>query len=92
VIHERTDLDLDNAKQKISDARRIFFLGFGYAEENLEILNIPKLFNKEQEVYGTALGKTKKEISGIKSGMQLQKDYGLFITEMNCYNLLREFL
>ncbi|MEA2096599.1 MAG: hypothetical protein U9P73_07915, partial [Candidatus Cloacimonadota bacterium] len=51
----------------IKDAKRIFFLGFGFAEENLEILNLISNINANQKIYGTAKGLTKNEISKIKS-------------------------
>lgn len=50
-----------NAQKKILEADRIFFLGFGYADENLEILNVPDILNGK-DVYGTAKGFTVREI------------------------------
>ena len=56
TIHEEiTDL--------FTEAKNIFFLGFGYAKENLEAIGLDKnIFKKEQRIYGTALGLTEQEI------------------------------
>lgn len=60
VFEERTD-DLSEAKQLISDAQRIFFLGFGYADENLDALDFNSLIHQGSRIYGTGLGLTDSE-------------------------------
>ena len=49
----------------IEKARQIFFLGFGYGEENLEALGIGEV-GPGQRVFGTALGSSAKERSDWK--------------------------
>jgi hypothetical protein len=53
VIYDRVDAEIQNIKGRIQWAERIFFLGFGYAQENLDALEIPYVFKKGQHIYGT---------------------------------------
>jgi hypothetical protein len=66
----------------LAEAKKIFFLGFGYADENLDVLNILDTFNEKQQIYGTALGLTEKEIRKIKIKFtKNSKVYSIFINE-----------
>lgn len=64
VIHEETTSEIKKMKEIIGNAKRIFFLGFGYAKENMEVLNIPRIL-RGQTIYGTALDLTSREIDNI---------------------------
>ena len=84
---------IDSTLQK---AKRIFFLGFGYADENLDVLNIKDNFNKYQRIFGTAKDLTNNEIEKIRnkfSSLTTEKYYNEIIIE-NCDNLtlLRNYL
>lgn len=96
IIYEEEDNpELEESRKLISNARRIFFLGFGYAKENLEILKIPERLSKEQKIYGTALNFTKKEIQDIHSifpsRSNLEPSY-VHIEDLDCLMLLRKYL
>jgi len=67
IYEEEENPDLEEARKLISEAQHIFFLGFGYAKENLKLLKIPEILNPKQNIYGTALGSTPKEIQDISS-------------------------
>lgn len=58
------DLDLD-----IEEAEELWFLGFGYAEDNLGVLDFPRALRPHHHIYGTALGRTPKEIVGIRTAI-----------------------
>lgn len=107
VIYDRTDDDItDNAKKIISKAKRVFFLGFGFAEENLKVLGLPGNLSFGQEIYGTAFGMTDKEIGELKdliyNGMGgnrstiyeeiRQAKENIKIEKKDCLNLIREYL
>jgi hypothetical protein len=98
VIYDRTGSDLTIIKDQISKAKRIFFLGFGFAKENLEALGIPELLTGDQKIYGTAFGMTEKEITSVRKTLSQNfktKDPRLnnpIIKDINCYELLREYL
>lgn len=101
VIYDRSDEELHEAKRLIRRARRIFFLGFGYHNENLEILGIPGVIAHNPKIYGTALGSTDKEIADIKKKLTVieknskhavSENLNICIEKMNCRELLREYL
>jgi hypothetical protein len=67
IIYEKNDNPdiLKTVKSLLSNAKQIFFLGFGYHNENLNILNIPDVFREGQTIYGTALNSTAKQKKDI---------------------------
>ena len=96
IYSNRVDEErITKAKKLINDAERIFFLGFGYANENMEILNIADNINRNQKIYGTAKDLTKNEILKIKSYFskthKIDNPY-LIIEDCDCLTLLRNYL
>lgn len=100
VIYDRVNDDIEEMKKLIRAAGRIFFLGFGFAQENLEILGIPEVLKHQPNIYGTAFGWTEKEIEDLRGYLQSkfpQKEIAPllnnpYIKNINCYELLREYL
>jgi hypothetical protein len=99
IISERTEIEKNKIEYEITKAKRIFFLGFCYADENLNAINCTDLINQKQRIYGTAKGMTAKEIAAVRSKLThnfadyLKKNPGNpFIDDRNCYELLRECL
>jgi hypothetical protein len=63
IIYEERESAKEEITTLISESKNIFFLGFGYAQENLEAIGLNKpILNKGQRIYGTALGLTENEI------------------------------
>ncbi len=102
VRDERANPELEKVRTAISGAERIFFLGFGYAKENLEALGLPEVLRPRHQIYGTALGWTPKEVGDItdtfadglhRSGNDsaMVRDQ-VKIRDCDCVHLLREFL
>jgi len=95
VYEENNNPEVEEARNLISKAKRIFFLGFGYAKENLKILITPKGADG-QRFYGTALRLTKKQINDVR--LQLSEFSGKRSVAMNniedldCVALLKEYL
>ena len=98
LIHERIRLDVRAMDFAMHNASRFYFLGFGYAEENLNVLGIRKVLNGDQEIYGTAFGMTNKEISEKYDYLRINfKDKQIkldnpTIEPLDCYKLLRDWL
>jgi hypothetical protein len=96
IVHEEGDNPkLEEAQELIRQADRIFFLGFGYAEENLNALGIPDVLEDVKQVFGTTLGLTNKEKTEIKSLFKTDinnKLRSVYIQDMDCLSLLREYL
>jgi hypothetical protein len=90
IVHEDiTDRDSEfkSARRLLQDAKRIYFMGFGYASQNVERLKYSKIA-APQEAQGTALWLTQKEEGEARALFgdkppTLQRGH-------NCYNLLRE--
>lgn len=103
IYDENENPALEDARKLIAESRRIFFLGFGYAPENLELLEIPQSIRPNTKVYGTALGFTTKEIDNLK-GFFVQKTipdeeigknaarFDNAFRNLDCLMLLRETL
>jgi hypothetical protein len=97
LIHERIDLDSREMKRAMHNTKRFYILGFGYAEENLDVLGIRKLLDGDQKIYGTALGMTEKEISEIRQYLRMnfrEKQIQLenpVIEPSDSYKLLKEW-
>jgi len=102
TIHERKEKDRSEILKQISEATRVFFLGFGYAQENLEILEFKKALTEKHKVYGTAFGSSKKKIRDIERSLLFKKRGGgphdsgkkflPSIHDMDCRKLLEEYL
>lgn len=97
-IYESSNTDLHDLKKEIRGAERIYFLGFGYAKENLDILGIPAVLNPTHKIYGTALGMTENEVAALKRYIRRKSEtmklniQNLVFKDVNCYQLLREYL
>jgi len=92
IIYEAKDTaEVKEAHKLIDKAKRIFFLGFGYSKENLEILRIPEILVGNQMIYGTALGLTEKERGDVES-VFTKVSIRHFHTGLDCLGLLRQYL
>jgi hypothetical protein len=88
IYEERKDNpEIENAKKLISNSKRIFFLGFGYDENNLSILNLPGSLSGNF-VVGTALHSTENERQQIRDLFRLN----FTLRDCDCLTLLREYL
>ncbi len=98
TIHEeRRNLELEEAKKLIAEAKRLFFLGFGYAPENMEILGLPQTIRSYTWVYGTGFGLERREVEKIHSkiyeGIKIEQHHKhVIIEDMDCLKLLRNYL
>ena len=71
LIHERKQKDYENIIFEISRAKRIFFLGFSYASENLEVLNINNISSTVEEIFGTAFEFEHREIKDVENTLSI---------------------
>jgi len=77
----------------IMNAERIFFLGFSFANENLEMLDIPEVLNQHHRIFGTAFGATENEIRKIRAKFSPNVNTDkLHILNKDSLALLREHL
>lgn len=96
LINERKmdQESLEIIQNHITTAKRIFFLGFGYAEENMEILGFPKILDNISlpAIYGTAKGEAQKKIKEICDQIRPNCYNSIKIENYGCLQLLREYL
>lgn len=90
IYEEEENPDLEEPRKLISEAKRVFFLGFGYAKENCEVLKIPEVLNAEPRIYGTALGFTTKETQSIRAIFHQHSI--VHVDNRDSLALLREYL
>jgi hypothetical protein len=92
---------LAEAHELLKSEERIFSLGFGYAPENMEVMDLPDLIPESCRVYGTAYGLETKEISdirdrivkGLKPGGRTDSNIRrVNIDNFDCLKLLRDYL
>ena len=89
INYERVEKDFSEIHKTIRNAKRIFFLGFGFAPENMKLLGMPGVLRHGPAIFGTALGWLKKDINQLIEYLK----YGFIMIEpKNCYELLREHL
>jgi len=100
TIHE-LNTELTEAQKLLKQAEQIFFLGFGYAKENMDILGLPLIVPKSCSIYGTASGLLEGEIYNKKTILAHPDELGkipprlptrIIIDDMDCLKLLRNYL
>lgn len=70
LIHERDNKFLNEIKELVREAENIFFLGFGYDEDNMRALGWPKNFNANKDIFGTAFNLSQSRIGEIRAMIQ----------------------
>jgi hypothetical protein len=97
VVHgQRPNPNLETARRKIREAEHVFFLGFGYASENLEALGIPGVLSTGQRLYGTAMGvaNVTNIMSALESGLSDAQAFAKLKIDAgaDCLKLLHQYL
>jgi hypothetical protein len=91
IIHESIDdgrdKDFERAKQLMTDADRVYFMGFGFSEANVARLGISQLDCLRDKAFSTAVGLTDREMSDIR-GHLCGGNIG-FRDGLDCTGLLR---
>jgi hypothetical protein len=101
IYEQENSPKLEEARQLLAKAERIFFLGFGDAQENMAVLGLPGIIPNRCRVYGTSFGAEEKEIrdirnrivSGLQPDMTMDKnEERIEIKNMDCLRLLKNCL
>jgi hypothetical protein len=96
IFEQKDSPELNEARQLIARSEQIFFLGFGYAEENLEILKLPERKKRTSWIYGTAFGSEKGELDDYRNKiiewLLVDSAERVRIENMDCLKLLRNYL
>jgi hypothetical protein len=102
IYEEQTNPELTEAQDLIRQAEQIFFLGFGYAPENMGVLYLPDSIpmGSACQVYGTAFGMMEKKVKDIlnimRSGRKADSSgykerYDTIIEPCDCLMLLSKY-
>jgi len=103
TIYERQESpELREAHELLQRAERIFFLGFGYAPENMKVLNLAESIPIGCKVYGSAFNMEPMEVEHIRhtvhSGRKRDRPNGsmspgyTIVEPCDCLMLLRKYL
>jgi hypothetical protein len=101
IYEEKESAELREAHELLQRAERIFFLGFGYAAENMEVLKLPELIPPACKVYGSAFNMEHGEVGHIRHTVHSarKRDPNLHmapsdttIEACDCLMLLRKYL
>ena len=101
IYEEKENPELTEAKRLLQKADQIFFLGFGYNKENMEVLGLPELIQPECIVYGTAFNMITEEVKRLHSGIHKKRAHNenayvspefTIISDVDCLMLLRKYL
>jgi len=98
VIGEMPDTFQDKIAAILSEYKRIYFLGFGYAKENMDAIGMPGFVNENWAIHGTAYGMTEKEIGKVRIDFirnfvkKAATSKNPRIENKTCYEFLREYL
>lgn len=96
IIYNKTDdPSILETKKLIRKVKVIFFLGFGYAKENLELLDFPHILQPDQKVFGTTYGFISKEVRDIKEKYFITEEIpekNIVLEDCNSLDLIRNHL
>lgn len=101
IQEERENPNLEKARALLAGCHRVFFLGFAYARENLDVLGIPEVLTRDHMIFGTALASSDKKIADIGrrftmdpkggTGANVRSSY-VHIENCDCLELLKRYL
>ena len=100
IYEQKESSELIEAQGLLEQAEQIFFLGFGYAPENMDVLGLSGLIPRSCQVYGTAYRLETKEINDIRDRIVMGLNGGFTDSNLNrvsienvdCLKLLRDQL
>lgn len=98
IYEEKENPELIEAQKLLKQSDETFFLGFGYAPENMEVLGMPGIIPPKCLVYGTAFNLIKEEAERIESAINhgRRQVYNIRPTKIesnvDCLMLLRRYL
>lgn len=100
TIGERNSLDLSEIRDLIANASRIIFLGFGFNQENIDLLNIKHDANRDTKIFGTSFKLNENRVKEITNKISLISYDGLGLKHTStptlesliCSELLAKYL
>ena len=96
IYNERDKISLE-MQELIKQAKRIFILGFGFADVNLQVLNLKEILTQEHIIYASGIGLHPSRIEQIQLSLSKRekgiKKHNIYIeSDMNNLELLKNYL
>ncbi|OHB59734.1 MAG: hypothetical protein A2167_07615 [Planctomycetes bacterium RBG_13_46_10] len=96
IYEEKQNPELVEAQNLLKRADEIFFLGFGFAPENMDVLRLPELIPELCQVYGTAFGLIEEEVKRVHASVHnerkvVQARTKIESIDVDCLMLLRKY-
>lgn len=95
LIDKRSDIDSEKIAEILSDADRLFILGFGFLKENMDVLQLHKYLptNYRTPIYATTKGMHPKRVEEISKYFSSMKRTPSFMPEsITCYEMVYKHL
>jgi len=95
IGEERQNIDTVTKQGILQEAERIIFLGFGFAQDNLQLLGFPQVLQDSCDVFGSGVGLYQEEIDRFKYLIKANPNsVGKFMIEpgATCKDVLRKYL
>lgn len=95
LTEQQTDRDIERiVDQFVSDARRIVFLGFGFHQQNMEILNRRRRKNNV-DIFGTVCGTSKSDQEIFRKLINIHLSNGstgtISLADLKCFEFMTEY-
>lgn len=89
IVHEEISRSvIEDLQVPLQQAQRVYFIGFGFDERNLERLGSPGIFSPTADIRATALGKTSGELQPLER--RFGEDHKIHLyPDLNALALLR---
>lgn len=93
TIYERTDVEKEKIMGLIENAEQLFFMGFGFADENVKAIGLDKIKWNKRTCYSTAFDITDREQQRIKNRLSSNlKNKVQFVEKSDCLYLVKNHL
>jgi len=94
TIYEREKDDALDPKivEEISRSRRIFFLGFGFAQENVDMLELPAILRDNYSIFTSDFENREKKIGNKMQSVGVYKSGRTIINQGDCRKLIEDYL
>jgi len=102
IYESNENSDISTAHELLEAAEQVFYLGFGYAQENMDLLKVPETVTWQTNIFGTGFQLCDKEINDVKEMItnRLQSDEStgfknakrVEIYNMDSLKMLRNYL
>lgn len=89
TVYENAKVTKQTIRDALKRAEKIVFLGFGFAQENLDALSLPSVLLPSQQIFATVLGLSESLKGNVRGIFSNQKK--VRIEDTDCKKLLEKY-